>query len=50
MSVIRPGTPPSSGQPSSGSLTTSITVSASHEPLSVKKRLTVLDSVTPTNP
>ena len=49
-SVIRPGTPPGSGQPSSSSLSTSITCSASKLPLARWKRNMLLDSVAPTKP
>jgi len=41
--VISPGTPPSSGQPSSSSLATSMTLSVSQLPLSRRNRMMLLD-------
>ena len=50
MSVISPGTPPGSGQPSSSSFSTSITGSALNAPLERWKRKTLLAKVAPTKP
>ena len=48
--MIRPGTPPGSGQPSSSTLSTETTWSASHEPFVRCQRKMLLDSAAPTNP
>ena len=49
-SVIRPGTPPGSGQPSSASFSTSITGSARKLPFERWKRKMLLERVAPTKP